>query len=771
MELHWVIIVPIVGLLLFILVIIACCYAWRKCEKQRKGQVERSLRREELEGSATFEDGYNRRTFAHSASTGDYGLVSATFGYEVAKIVPCSASRVNDVYIVRSASRGGEGLVSGTRRGENLRTTAASSASRVDERLLFGERSVFRGGEELVSATRSSENFRRTVARSTSRENEGSFAPSASSGDEGSVGRSASRGDEVVLLARRQITGENSVTLEESNHQYTANKNTGTKQPTVEHMDYNAKNAINISFMLTKTSILGRFCVSYHLKHLLEYLSVNMSYPSETILASNRDAIPNFCTMFQNDFAHGMLTSVVLSNTAERKSGLHHYQSERVKISYYPNGIFVHEVIGGIGGKITLQDIILHIPSEALEQDTLITLGVIWERQMFDSLRSGNEDVVLSPIVVCQPSGLQLKRKCTLEIPHCAYQPNTFWVMDVKTCHGDLLTTCSYKWITVSTNSIAIEERKLLIDVNHFTLYACVGVTKAPSHAAKRMHLVSFLDATQTTHNTVKQRVYCLNDYSVDLKVAAEREITLGAPPKMSDSTQLLVYDTGKDVIVEVDSLNDQWRVLGSSSERLPYALVWEAYTPHCTLVFEGATVAGTKSEKLVCDILAYQDGNDNNVGKLKIAENVFGELPESIVRIQSQRNQVAETLKEMLDPINECATNAGDWQALAEKMGCSYVRIKWLETQIGSPTVVLIHQWFAEGRTLGELIQKLEEINRPDAVQELRNLKTQNDLDNQKLHLNENMQVHGPYLNKNKTLTPAQMRESETSGPLTTYL
>ncbi|WAR29862.1 UN5CL-like protein [Mya arenaria] len=361
---------------------------------------------------------------------------------------------------------------------------------------------------------------------------------------------------------------------------------------------------------------------------------------------------------------------------------------------------------------------------------------------MFDSLRSGNEDVVLSPIVVCQPSGLQLKRKCTLEIPHCAYQPNTFWVMDVKTCHGDLLTTCSYKWITVSTNSIAIEERKLLIDVNHFTLYACVGVTKAPSHAAKRMHLVSFLDATQTTHNTVKQRVYCLNDYSVDLKVAAEREITLGAPPKMSDSTQLLVYDTGKDVIVEVDSLNDQWRVLGSSSERLPYALVWEAYTPHCTLVFEGATVAGTKSEKLVCDILAYQDGNDNNVGKLKIAENVFGELPESIVRIQSQRNQVAETLKEMLDPINECATNAGDWQALAEKMGCSYVRIKWLETQIGSPTVVLIHQWFAEGRTLGELIQKLEEINRPDAVQELRNLKTQNDLDNQKLHLNENMQV-----------------------------
>ncbi|WAR29860.1 UN5CL-like protein, partial [Mya arenaria] len=397
-------------------------------------------------------------------------------------------------------------------------------------------------------------------------------------------------------------------------------------------------------------------------------------------------------------------------------------------------------LIGGMGGRIALQDIILHIPSEAVEQDTLITLGVVWEKQMFDSSRSGNEDVVLSPIVVCQPSGLQLNRSCTLEIPHCASQPNTSWMMDVKTCHGDLLTTCSYEWNVVPNYRFAMGDRTVVIDVNHFTLYTCVGVTKAPSQAAKRMHLVSFLDTTQTTQNTVKERVYCLNDYSVDLKVATEREISFGARPKVSDSTQLLVYDTGKDVVVEVDNLNGKWAVIGSCFERLPFALVWEAYTPHCTLVFEGATLPGMKSEKLVCDILAYQDGNDNNVGKLKVVENVFRALPESAVLIQSQRNQVAEILKEMLDPINECATNAGDWQALAEKMGCSYVRIKWLETQTGSPTAVLIHQWFAEGKTLGEMIQKLEEINRPDAVKELKNLATQNDWKIQELHLNENM-------------------------------
>ncbi|XP_052785555.1 UNC5C-like protein [Mya arenaria] len=683
MELHWVIIGPIVGLLLLILIIIACCYARRKCEKQRKRPVgregdegeegvvpvERSLRGDELVESASFEDGYNiYRSVPHEDSDNRF------------------------------------------RAFENNETKE-------------DEKEPYFMGEVYCNL---SMNY---VINSNTGTKEDEKEPYFMAINE----------DYTNVELNNEIYDEDFCNVNKNYLSSGANRNTGTKQPTLKHLKCDT-NACKISFLLSKTSILGRFCFSYHLKHFLEYLSLDNSYPAETIFASNQDAIPNYCSIFQNDFANDTLTSIILSNSIERKSGLQPYQSESLNISYYPNGIFVHKLIGGMGGRIALQDIILHIPSEAVEQDTLITLGVVWEKQMFDSSRSGNEDVVLSPIVVCQPSGLQLNRSCTLEIPHCASQPNTSWMMDVKTCHGDLLTTCSYEWNVVPNYRFAMGDRTVVIDVNHFTLYTCVGVTKAPSQAAKRMHLVSFLDTTQTTQNTVKERVYCLNDYSVDLKVATEREISFGARPKVSDSTQLLVYDTGKDVVVEVDNLNGKWAVIGSCFERLPFALVWEAYTPHCTLVFEGATLPGMKSEKLVCDILAYQDGNDNNVGKLKVVENVFRALPESAVLIQSQRNQVAEILKEMLDPINECATNAGDWQALAEKMGCSYVRIKWLETQTGSPTAVLIHQWFAEGKTLGEMIQKLEEINRPDAVKELKNLATQNDWKIQELHLNENM-------------------------------
>ncbi|WAR29861.1 hypothetical protein MAR_003429 [Mya arenaria] len=62
MELLWVIIGPIVGLLFLILITIACCYARRKCEKQRKRLVGRSLQGEQRVVSATLGDGYNRRT-------------------------------------------------------------------------------------------------------------------------------------------------------------------------------------------------------------------------------------------------------------------------------------------------------------------------------------------------------------------------------------------------------------------------------------------------------------------------------------------------------------------------------------------------------------------------------------------------------------------------------------------------------------------------------------------------------------------------------------
>ncbi|XP_052786196.1 uncharacterized protein LOC128221631 [Mya arenaria] len=358
-----------------------------------------------------------------------------------------------------------------------------------------------------------------------------------------------------------------------------------------------------------------------------------------------------------------------------------------------------------MGGRIALQDIILHIPSEALEQDTLITLGLVWERQMFDSFRSGNEDVVLSPVVVCQPNGLQLKQPCIFEIPHCAYQPNTTWTMNVKMCHGDLFTTCPYKWNKVSNHSIVIQDITVVIDVNYFTLYTCGK--------------------------------------------------SFGAPPKVSDSTQLLVFDTGKDVILEMDNLNDEWTVLGSCYETLPFALVWEAYTPHCTLVFEGATLAGIKSEKLVCDILAYQEGNDNNVGKLKIAENVFGELPESLVQIQSQRNQVAETLKEMIDPINECATNAGDWQALAEKMGCRYC----IKNKIGLQTSAVNF----------ELVCLKRQVVKPHRTEHWKVVEPNLNEHRQVVepHLNENRQVLEAYLNGNRQVAVPNLNENRLMAEL----
>lgn len=71
-----------------------------------------------------------------------------------------------------------------------------------------------------------------------------------------------------------------------------------------------------------------------------------------------------------------------------------------------------------------------------------------------------------------------------------------------------------------------------------------------------------------------------------------------------------------------------------------------------------------------------------------------------------------------LLDPDDTCS-DAGDWRALAEKMGCGLTRIRWLGTQT-SKTRLLIEKWMEDKRSFTELRDVLFRINRPDAAHEV---------------------------------------------------
>ena len=65
-------------------------------------------------------------------------------------------------------------------------------------------------------------------------------------------------------------------------------------------------------------------------------------------------------------------------------------------------GIFVHKTLTKYGGVLELLGIKLFVPSGALTEDTLITLGVTWRFSVYPKLSKSS--AMLSPVVVCQPS-------------------------------------------------------------------------------------------------------------------------------------------------------------------------------------------------------------------------------------------------------------------------------------------------------------------------------------------------------------------------------
>lgn len=64
-----------------------------------------------------------------------------------------------------------------------------------------------------------------------------------------------------------------------------------------------------------------------------------------------------------------------------------------------------------------------------------------------------------------------------------------------------------------------------------------------------------------------------------------------------------------------------------------------------------------------------------------------------------------------------------GDWKELAGKMGYSIEQIRYFEALQGrgrGPVFELISDYESNGKTVSELLSLLEEINRPDVIQDL---------------------------------------------------
>ena len=175
--------------------------------------------------------------------------------------------------------------------------------------------------------------------------------------------------------------------------------------------------------------------------------------------------------------------------------------------------MFISKSIGknGAGGTIELYGVRLEIPSGALSKSQKICLGVMWTADhQPQKPKLGQQEAILSPIVSCEPHGLQLKKDAILTLPHCAHEVSKNW--KVNGWCSQTSTSAKTDWTRLKIDDVDISRRHIKIKTNHFTLYTVSG--EATMVAEKWVELIAF--APLLTGKQLPIRVYCLNDYTDD---------------------------------------------------------------------------------------------------------------------------------------------------------------------------------------------------------------------------------------------------------------
>lgn len=380
-------------------------------------------------------------------------------------------------------------------------------------------------------------------------------------------------------------------------------------------------------------------------------------------------------------------------------------------------GIFIHRTIGPKGGNLNVSGVSVDIPAGALDEDRLISIGVCWDEKLVPVLT--RKQTILSPIVLCQPSGLKFKVPVTLTFPHAAVRMTSDWIPKILKREGSIREGKEWEPVTLADyEERNVNDKNISLKLYHFTLYTCVAESKPKVMAAKLVHIVAFVGQLKKG-SFFKPRVYCLNRYKDELEEAEMLLTRMDSSFKMADTTEIIVHDNEQDVIVDMVKLSPDWSLSGDRKEVLPFEHVWHAFAPHCTFVIKPKK---SSISEVQCEITAFQNRNENCAAKLKIAENIpIASSPLSGVPEDAQADLVKELII-LLDVDNPASTDAGNWKDLAEKVGCDVARIRWLEGQKQkSPTEILLEKWIEDKRTFEELEKVMLELHREDAAEEIR--------------------------------------------------
>jgi len=215
---------------------------------------------------------------------------------------------------------------------------------------------------------------------------------------------------------------------------------------------------------------------------------------------ANEDAVVNTLSVV----CEGRPTSILMDTVATTEKVIHE------------QGMFVHKSVGPNGDTLTISGITLEIPPGALKESKMITLGEIWNKEYLPKLPKNKSR--LSPVIVCQPC-IKFSKPVKLTFPHFAHQVMSDWTPKIMKRQGDIKDNVDWTDITLTDyDERHVSETQVTVYLKHFTLYTLIGESKMGKVAAKKVKLVAFTEPF-TRGSLFKTRIYCINDYDVELQV------------------------------------------------------------------------------------------------------------------------------------------------------------------------------------------------------------------------------------------------------------
>jgi len=397
------------------------------------------------------------------------------------------------------------------------------------------------------------------------------------------------------------------------------------------------------------------------------------------------------------------------------------------------------------GGRLSIPNsgVSLTIPEGAVKKGTSEEVFMAVCRDDKDRPQLTEHQTMLSPVVMCGPPSVALKKAVITSFQHCASVKHGQWSLTVY--GSDSPYDEPPKWLPLATLGHETINTPIYtqVDASHchvmtdaLSRFALIGQPNLGGKAIKILKLAAFAPITPPPHD-YGLRVYFIEDTQDALDGVLGVERRLGGQ-LVETPRQILFQYGGGNLCLTIEEISIGWRCkMHANYQEIPFRHIWSGSQGglHCSFALEHVD---RSVQRLAASIHVFQKSLLPNRQLLTInvclkeklgggcvgpswqsSGSVVGaggvtalESPQQVFRLPLH---IKDDLCQILDPPN---SRGNDWRMLAQRLSVDRY-INYFATQ-SSPTEHILDLWEARHRepsAITDLMNTLRVMGRMDAA------------------------------------------------------